>query len=147
MAEAVSSPLVHMVRNAVDHGLESPEGRKGVGKPPLGTITINAYNDEKEVIVEISDDGKGIDKDVIFTKAVQKGLVEENQDMPESEILALIFHPGFSTAAQVTSISGRGVGMDVVRRDIESLGGRIEIATNLGKGSTFKMVMPLIAAN
>ncbi len=74
-------------------------------------------------------------------------MVEENQDMPESEILALIFHPGFSTAAQVTSISGRGVGMDVVRRDIESLGGRIEIATNLGKGSTFKMVMPLIAAN
>jgi two-component sensor histidine kinase len=147
MAEAVSSPLVHMVRNAVDHGLESPEGRKGVGKPPLGTITINAYNDEKEVIVEISDDGKGIDKDVIFNKAVQKGLVEENQDMPESEILALIFHPGFSTAAQVTSISGRGVGMDVVRRDIESLGGRIEIATNLGQGSTFKMVMPLIAAN
>ena len=147
MAEAVSSPLVHMVRNAVDHGLESPEGRKGVGKPPLGTITINAYNDEKEVIVEISDDGKGIDKDVIFDKAVQKGLVEENQDMPEAEILALIFHPGFSTAAQVTSISGRGVGMDVVRRDIESLGGRIEIATNLGKGSTFKMVMPLITAN
>ena len=147
MAEAVSAPLVHMVRNAVDHGLESPEGRKDVGKPPLGTITINAYNDEKEVIVEISDDGKGIDKDAIFNKALKQGLVEENQDMAEPEILALIFHPGFSTAAQVTSISGRGVGMDVVRRDIESLGGRIEIATNLGKGSTFKMVMPLIAAN
>ena len=147
MAEAVSAPLVHMVRNAVDHGLESPEGRKDVGKPPLGTITINAYNDEKEVIVEISDDGKGIDKDAIFSKALKQGLVEENQDMAEPEIPALIFHPGFSTAAQVTSISGRGVGMDVVRRDIESLGGRIEIATNLGKGSTFKMVMPLIAAN
>ncbi len=147
MAEAVSAPLVHMVRNAVDHGLESPEGRKDVGKPPLGTITINAYNDEKEVIVEISDDGKGIDKDAIFNKALKQGLVEENQDMAEPEILALIFHPGFSTAAQVTSISGRGVGMDVVRRDIESLGGRIEIATNLGKGSTFKMVMPLIAAS
>jgi len=147
MAEAVSSPLVHMVRNAVDHGLESPEGRKNVGKPPLGTITINAYNDEKEVIVEISDDGKGIDKDVIFNKALKQGLVEDNGKMAEAEILALIFHPGFSTAAQVTSISGRGVGMDVVRRDIESLGGRIEIATALGKGSTFKMVMPLIASS
>lgn len=147
MAEAVSAPLVHMVRNAVDHGLESPEGRRDVGKPPLGTIVINAYNDEREVIVEISDDGKGIDKTVIFNKALKQGLVEENQEMPDAEIYNLLFHPGFSTAAQVTSISGRGVGMDVVRRDIESLGGRIEIATVLGKGSTFKMVMPLIAAS
>jgi two-component system chemotaxis sensor kinase CheA len=146
MAEAVSAPLVHMIRNAVDHGLESPDGRKDAGKPPLGTIRLNAYNDTTSVIVEITDDGKGLDKSALFSKALRQGLITEEQDLSDKEIYELIFHPGFSTAAAVTSISGRGVGMDVVRRDIESLGGRIEIDTVLGKGSTFKMVMPLLAS-
>ncbi len=135
-----------MIRNAVDHGLESPDGRKDAGKPPLGTIRLNAYNDTTSVIVEITDDGKGLDKSALFSKALRQGLITEEQDLSDKEIYELIFHPGFSTAAAVTSISGRGVGMDVVRRDIESLGGRIEIDTVLGKGSTFKMVMPLLAS-
>ena len=146
MAEAVSAPLVHMIRNAVDHGLESPDGRKDAGKPPLGTIRLNAYNDTTSVIVEIADDGKGLDRSAILSKALRQGLVTEEQALSDKEVYELIFHPGFSTAAAVTSISGRGVGMDVVRRDIESLGGRIEIDTVLGKGSTFKMVMPLLAS-
>ena len=145
MAEKISAPLVHMVRNAVDHGLEDADGRKAAGKPPLGTIKLRAHSVDEKIVVEIGDDGKGLDASKLIERALEKEIIPSDHQLSDAEAYKLIFAPGFSTAAAVTSISGRGVGMDVVRREIESLGGEIVIETALGQGSTFKLVMPLIA--
>lgn len=144
--EQIGDPLVHLVRNAIDHGLEMPEQRLAAGKDETGTISLDAYHKGGNIVVEIKDDGQGIDPDVILAKAIEKGVASEGQLLSEQEIFELIFEPGFSTAAVVSDISGRGVGMDVVRRNIKSLGGRIEINSKLGEGSTFKVHLPLTLA-
>ncbi len=144
--EQIGDPLVHLVRNAIDHGIETAEERLANGKPEQGTILLDAYHQGGNIVIEIRDDGRGIDANVILAKAIEKGLVDGSEDLPESRIFELIFEPGFSTAAVVSDISGRGVGMDVVRRNIKSLGGRIEITSKLGSGSTFKVFLPLTLA-
>ena len=144
--EQIGDPLVHLVRNAIDHGIEPTEERIANGKPEQGVIKLDAYHQGGNIVIEISDDGRGINPDIILAKAIEKGLVSEDDDLSESRIFDLIFEPGFSTAAVVSDISGRGVGMDVVRRNIKSLGGRIEILSKLGIGSTFKVYLPLTLA-
>jgi len=144
--EQIGDPLVHLVRNAIDHGIEPAEERLANGKPEQGTIKLDAYHQGGNIVIEIRDDGRGINPDVILAKAIEKGIVSAGEDLPESRIFDLIFEPGFSTAAVVSDISGRGVGMDVVRRNIKSLGGRIEIQSKLGSGSTFKVYLPLTLA-
>ena len=144
--EQISDPMVHLVRNAIDHGLETPEKRLAMGKAEEGTIQLNAFHKGGNIVIEISDDGNGLDAEVLYKKAIEKGIIEEGQELSQQEIFALIFAPGFSTAAVVSDISGRGVGMDVVRRNISSLGGRIEIESKLGEGSTFRIHLPLTLA-
>lgn len=148
LLEAIKDPLTHMVRNAVDHGMETIQERIKAGKPEEGNVTIRAYHEGGQVTIEISDDGRGIDKQRILAKAEEKGLIrpDEAARMADKEIYNLVFLPGFSTAAKVTNISGRGVGMDVVKTNIEKIGGHIEILTELGKGSVFKMRIPLTLA-
>jgi two-component system chemotaxis sensor kinase CheA len=137
---------VHMVRNAVDHGVEAPGDRERAGKPRAGRVKLAAFQQGGSVIVELRDDGRGLNRDRILAKAIEKGLVSANHSLTDSEINALIFAPGFSTAEQVTDISGRGVGMDVVRRNIESIRGRVEIHSVLGQGTTFQIRLPLTLA-
>ncbi|BFM05985.1 chemotaxis protein CheA [Halioxenophilus aromaticivorans] len=144
--EQIGDPLVHLVRNAIDHGLEMPEERAAAGKDETGKIQLNAEHRGGNIVIEITDDGRGIDPDKILAKAREKGLVAPEQELTVPEIYDLIFEPGFSTAASVSDISGRGVGMDVVRRNIKSLGGRIEIESELGKGSTIRVHLPLTLA-
>ncbi|HYW50323.1 MAG TPA: chemotaxis protein CheA [Gemmatimonadaceae bacterium] len=146
MVDAIADPLVHMVRNAVDHGVEGPAERERVGKPRAGRVKLAAFQQGGSVIVELRDDGRGLNRDRILAKAIEKGLVPANASLTDSEINALIFAPGFSTAEQVTDISGRGVGMDVVRRNIESIRGRIDIQSALGQGTTFQIRLPLTLA-
>lgn len=146
VVEEVGDPLVHMTRNAIDHGLESPSDRVAAGKPETGHIRISAYHSGSNIAIEISDDGRGIDPDKILAKAVSKGIVEPNSNLSKEEIFKLIFAPGFSTAAEVTDISGRGVGMDVVRKNIEKLRGKVEIESEVGIGSTFRILLPLTMA-
>jgi len=146
MVDAIADPLVHMVRNAVDHGVESPADREKVGKARAGRVQLAAFQQGGSVIVELRDDGRGLNRDRILAKAIEKGLVSPNHSLTDSEINALIFAPGFSTAEQITDISGRGVGMDVVRRNIESIRGRIDIQSVLGKGTTFQIRLPLTLA-
>ena len=144
--EKISDPLVHLVRNAIDHGIESSEARLASGKPEQGTINLTAFHLGGNIVIEIKDDGKGLDTEKILNKAKEKGLVESGRDMTEQAIQELIFEPGFSTAKQVTDISGRGVGMDVVRKNIKSLGGRVELFSKAGEGTTFKVHLPLTLA-
>ena len=146
--DMVKDPLTHMVRNAADHGLESPDERSRLGKPRTGTIRLNACHEGGHIIIEISDDGKGLDTARIAAKAIARELVAEADiaGMAERDIQQFIFHPGFSTAETVTAVSGRGVGMDVVRTNIEKLGGSIEIRSTKGKGSTFTIKIPLALA-
>ncbi|MDZ7630646.1 MAG: chemotaxis protein CheA [Gemmatimonadaceae bacterium] len=146
MVDAIADPLVHMVRNAVDHGVESPADRERAGKPRAGRVQLAAFQQGGSVIVELRDDGRGLNRDRILAKAIEKGLVSPNQSLTDSEINALIFAPGFSTAETVTDISGRGVGMDVVRRNIESIRGRIDIQSTLGQGTIFQIRLPLTLA-
>ncbi len=147
IVDKLSDPLVHMVRNAVDHGIESSaDQRRSMGKSPKASIEINASHRGGNVCIEIKDDGRGIDPDVIFKKAVEKELVSPNQTMSSSEIINLIFAPGFSTAENITEISGRGVGMDVVKKNISELNGTVEISSELGKGSVFTIQLPLTMA-
>ncbi len=146
VVEEIADPLVHMVRNAMDHGLEDPEGRIDAGKDPVGNVALNAYHQGSNMVIELTDDGRGIDPNKILAKAKKQGLVGENHGLEEGEIYQLIFHPGFSTAEQVTAVSGRGVGMDVVKRNIEKLRGKIEIESKLGQGSTFRIMLPLTMA-
>lgn len=144
--EQIGDPLVHLVRNAVDHGIEPPEERVAAGKPEVGKVKLNAEHKGGNIVIEIRDDGRGMDPQKLLAKARDKGIVGADQELTNSEIYELIFEPGFSTAATVSDISGRGVGMDVVRRNIKSLGGRIEIESELGKGSTFRVHLPLTLA-
>ncbi|MCC7052709.1 MAG: chemotaxis protein CheA [Gemmatimonadaceae bacterium] len=146
MVDAIADPLVHMVRNAVDHGVEGPADRERSGKPRAGRVTLSAFQQGGSVIVELRDDGRGLNRDRILAKAIEKGLVSPSQSLTDSEINALIFAAGFSTAEQLTDISGRGVGMDVVRRNIESIRGRIDIQSVLGRGTTFQIRLPLTLA-
>ena len=146
LVDVIADPLVHMVRNAVDHGIELPTLREAAGKAGTGKVRLAAYHSGGNVVVELKDDGKGLDSEKLFEKAVSKGLVEPDKKMSESEIFNLIFAPGFSTAEQVTDVSGRGVGMDVVRRNIESMRGRVEISSEKGHGSTFTVRLPLTLA-
>lgn len=144
--EQISDPLVHLVRNAADHGIEMPQMRLAEGKSETGTIYLDAFHKGGNIVVEIRDDGRGIDPEKILSKARERGIVSNEQSLSTQEIYELIFEPGFSTAETVSDISGRGVGMDVVRRNINTLGGRIEIESELGKGSTFRVHLPLTLA-
>ena len=148
IVEEIGDPLVHIIRNSCDHGIELPEERVAKGKPAKGTVQLKAYNEGNHIIIEIVDDGKGLDPDMLKMKAVEKGLISEKEadQMSDKEAYMLIFKPGFSTAAQVTNVSGRGVGMDVVRSNIEKLNGIIEIDSEVGKGTTLKLKIPLTLA-
>ena len=146
IAEELTDPLLHMVRNSCDHGVETPEERIAAGKSPTARIKLAAYHQGGQIVIEISDDGRGLARDKILAKAVQKGLIEPNAHLSEQEVFNLIFEPGFSTAAQITDLSGRGVGMDVVRRNIQKLRGRIEIQSKTGQGTTFFLKLPLTLA-
>ena len=148
LLEGLSDPLTHMIRNSVDHGIELPEARKLAGKNPVGTIDLRAYHEAGQVVIEIVDDGNGIDGNRIAAKAVSKGLVSQNEvdSMSEKAKVELILLPGLSTAEQVTDVSGRGVGMDVVRSNLDKLGGIMEIDSVMGKGSVFRIKLPLTLA-
>ncbi|HEX2855071.1 MAG TPA: chemotaxis protein CheA [Opitutaceae bacterium] len=146
VVEEIGDPLVHMVRNALDHGLESPSARVMSGKPESGTLELRAYHESSDIVVELHDDGRGIDPERIFKKAVEKQLIAPDTVLTRDEIFSLLFTPGFSTAEKVTAVSGRGVGMDVVKRNIEKLRGKIEVTSEVGKGSTFKIKLPLTMA-
>jgi two-component system chemotaxis sensor kinase CheA len=144
--EKIGDPLVHLVRNSIDHGIESPDKRAAGGKPAAGTVHLDACHRGGNIAVEVSDDGGGLDKDRILAKARDRGLVGPNDVLTDAQIYELIFLPGFSTAEKTTDVSGRGVGMDVVRRNIKELGGKIELRSELGKGSKTIITLPLTLA-
>lgn len=146
MVEKLNDPLLHIVRNAMDHGIESIEQRLAAGKPEQGTLALNAYHQSGSVVIEISDDGRGLDTNRILQKAQERGLVEPDTQLAERDIFNLIFAPGFSTAEKVSDLSGRGVGLDVVRQNIEQLRGTVDIQSTPGKGSTFRIQLPLTLA-
>jgi len=146
IVEELGDPLVHMIRNAVDHGIEPPETRAARGKPRLGTIRLSAAHQRGGIVIRVQDDGNGLDRDRILAKARERRLVKPEATPSEAEIFALIFAPGFSTAERVTDVSGRGVGMDVVQRNIEKLRGKIEIQSVPGQGSSFTILLPLTLA-
>ncbi|MDP3550943.1 MAG: chemotaxis protein CheA [Novosphingobium sp.] len=144
--ERLGEPLTHLIRNAVDHGIEQADERIAAGKPAEGTLTLSAEHRSGRILIRIGDDGKGIDRERVFAKAVEKGLISPDTVMSKEEIDLLIFAPGFSTAQTVTNVSGRGVGMDVVRQNVKDLGGRITIDSEPGKGTTFTLTLPLTLA-
>ena len=144
--ESLGDPLTHMIRNSCDHGIEKPDTRVANGKPAQGTVYLSAYHRSGRIIIEIKDDGAGINRDRVLGKAIEKGLVAPDATLTDEEIDHLVFLPGFSTAEKVTSVSGRGVGMDVVKRNIEALGGNVRITNTPGKGSTFTVSLPLTLA-
>lgn len=146
MVERLADPLMHIVRNAMDHGIEPSEARLAGGKPARGTLRLNAYHESGCIVIEVGDDGRGLDRQRILAKALEKGLVQPGQALADTEVFNLIFEPGFSTAAQVTSLSGRGVGMDVVRRNIEQLRGEVEVLSGFGQGTTVRIRLPLTLA-
>jgi two-component system, chemotaxis family, sensor kinase CheA len=146
IVEELADPLMHMVRNSMDHGFELPKAREAVGKPLAGRLLLKAQHVAGQVVIELSDDGRGLNREKILAKAVEKGLISGEANLSDNEISELIFKPGFSTAAQVTDVSGRGVGMDVVRRHIEKLRGRIEVRSVTGQGTTFLLKLPLTLA-
>lgn len=146
VVEQIGDPLVHMVRNSLDHGIECSEDRVAAGKSDYGTVTLKAYHLGSNIVIELADDGRGLPKEKILKKAVEKGVIAPGVELPDNEIYSLIFAPGFSTADQVTDISGRGVGMDVVKKNIEKLRGMVEIESNPGQGTTFKIKLPLTMA-
>ncbi len=146
VVEKIGDPLMHLVRNAIDHGIEPPDVRRARGKPATGTISLNAYHDSGSIVIEVSDDGRGLNRDKILSKAVEVGLVEPGRALSDREIYDLIFEPGFSTAEQVTNLSGRGVGMDVVKQNILALRGSVGIASVAGSGTTVSVRLPLTLA-
>jgi two-component system chemotaxis sensor kinase CheA len=148
LIEAIKDPLTHLIRNSVDHGIESPEKREAAGKPPEGRLLLRAYHEGGQVNIEVSDDGAGVDVPRVKHKAVERGLItpQKATQMSEREALDLLFLPGFSTAQKVTKVSGRGVGMDVVKTNIEKIGGSVDIQSSLGKGTTIKIKIPLTLA-
>ncbi len=146
MVDKISDPLMHLVRNAIDHGIEAPAQRIAAGKPARGTVTLNAYHESGSIVIEVGDDGGGLDASRILRKAVERGLVAADAAPSTAEIHRLILEPGFSTAETVTSLSGRGVGMDVVRSSIEALRGTLDIASTPGAGTTMRLCLPLTLA-
>ncbi|MFI4897485.1 MAG: chemotaxis protein CheW [Phycisphaerales bacterium JB059] len=149
VVEEIGDPLVHMIRNACDHGIEGPEERVRAGKAPAGNLTLKAFHKGGEIIIEVGDDGRGLKREKILARAIERGIVasdREGEEMSDREVHQLIFAPGFSTAEQVTDLSGRGVGMDVVRRNIQALRGKVEIRSTPGRGSTFVLSLPLTMA-
>jgi len=144
--EKIVDPLVHLVRNSLDHGVETPEQRRAKGKDEIGVINVNAYHQGGNIIIEVFDDGAGLDHNKILEKAREKGLVEEGEELSVEQVQELIFQPGFSTAITVSDVSGRGVGMDVVRRNIMDLGGMVEVASEPDHGSKFTIKLPLTLA-
>jgi two-component system chemotaxis sensor kinase CheA len=147
--DALAEPLAHLVRNAADHGIETPESRLAQGKSARGTIRLDAYHQGNQVVIEISDDGRGIGHEKLLEKAIQSGLVSENdaRGLSHDEILNLIFQPGLTTADEITEISGRGVGMDVVKNVMERLKGKVIVESEPGRGTTFQLVVPLTLAS
>jgi two-component system chemotaxis sensor kinase CheA len=141
--EKIGDPLVHMVRNSMDHGIESPETRVANGKQAEGTLTLKAYHQGGNIVIEIIDDGNGINPEIIRKKAIQNGLIEEGEQHSDQYLQELIFHPGLSTAEAVSDLSGRGVGMDVVKRNIQELKGSVELESTVGTGSIFRIKLPL----
>lgn len=146
MVEKLADPLTHIVRNAIDHGIESMERRQAAGKPEIGTLRLHAYHESGSIVIEVSDDGAGLNKEKIRRKAVERGLISAEESLSDAEIYRLIFEPGFSTAEQITNLSGRGVGMDVVRKNIDSLRGDVEVESNEGQGATVRIRLPLTLA-
>ncbi len=144
--EKISDPLVHILRNSVDHGIESPDIRIQNGKNPKGSILLKAYHDSGTIVIEIIDDGAGINKEIVLNKAIEKGLIKDTDELVEKEVYDLIFKAGFSTAEKISDISGRGVGMDVVKRNIEDLRGSVSISSKLGQSTTIKIRLPLTLA-
>lgn len=146
VVEKIGDPLMHLVRNALDHGLETPEERVAAGKPATGRLQLNAYHDSGHIVIEVQDDGRGLARDKILKKAIEKGIITPEQMLTDAEVNMLIFAPGFSTADKVTDISGRGVGMDVVKRNIEALRGSVQVRSRPGQGCTFEIRLPLTLA-
>lgn len=144
--EKIGDPLVHLVRNAIDHGLEMPDKRRAAGKGEVGTLRLEAFHRGGSIVVEISDDGAGLNRDAIIAKALQKGLIKDGENLSDEAVGELIFQPGFSTATVTTDLSGRGVGMDVVRRNVVDLGGNVAIRSRAGQGTTFTITLPLTLA-
>ncbi|HUI55404.1 MAG TPA: chemotaxis protein CheA [Bryobacteraceae bacterium] len=146
VVERMADPLTHLVRNAVDHGIEPPNQRAAAGKPPAGVVRLHARHEAGSVVLEISDDGAGLDRDRIFAKAVERGIRMDGDNFSDERIFSLIFEPGFSTAQQVSDISGRGVGLDVVKKSVEALNGAIAVFSEPGHGATFRIKLPLTLA-
>jgi len=146
VVEKISDPLMHLVRNAIDHGIEPADVRAARGKPARGTVKLNAFHDSGSIVIEVSDDGGGLRKERIVAKATERGLIEPGRKLSDREIYALIFEPGFSTADKVTNLSGRGVGMDVVKRNIVALRGSVDVRSEEGVGTTVTVRMPLTLA-
>jgi len=146
VVDKVADPLIHMVRNSLDHGIESGEDRLKAGKNETGHVELRAFHQAGNIVIEIEDDGKGLDKARILKKAIDNGVVDPSQDLSDEDVFKLIFHPGLSTAEKITSVSGRGVGMDVVKKNIEALRGKIEISSTKGKGTIFTIRLPLTLA-
>jgi two-component system, chemotaxis family, sensor kinase CheA len=146
IVEELADPLMHMVRNSVDHGIETPAERVAAGKPALAHVRLKAGHQAGHIVIEVSDDGRGLAREKILRKARDQGLLAAGAELEESEIFALIFQPGFSTADKITDVSGRGVGMDVVRKQVQKLRGRIDVLSKPGQGTTFLMKLPLTLA-
>lgn len=146
VVEKIADPLMHLVRNAMDHGIESAERRLQSRKPSQGTVRLNAYHEAGSIVIEVGDDGGGLDRERILAKALERGVVQSSEGLTEAEVFQLIFEPGFSTAEAVTNLSGRGVGMDVVRRNIEALRGSVEVESLAGSGTTLRIRLPLTLA-
>jgi len=146
VVEQIGDPLVHMLRNCVDHGIEDADTRKAGGKPEAGTIHLDAFHQGDQIVIRVRDDGRGLDRARIIEKAIENGLLKPGADPPDAEAFNLIFAPGFSTAKEITDISGRGVGLDVVRRNVEKLRGRIDVDSEPGKGATITLRLPLTLA-
>lgn len=146
IVDKIADPLVHMIRNSVDHGIETPEDRAKAGKNPTGRIELRAFHQAGSIVIETEDDGKGLDRESILKKAIDSGIVEAGQELSDEEVFKLIFHAGLSTAQKVTNVSGRGVGMDVVKKNVELLHGKVDISSTPGKGSTFTIRLPLTLA-
>jgi two-component system, chemotaxis family, sensor kinase CheA len=146
IVEELADPLVHMLRNSMDHGLEGPEERTAAGKAPIGWVALKARHQSGQILIEVSDDGRGLRRDRILAKALERGLVKSGEGLTDSEVYNLIFEPGFSTAERVTEVSGRGVGMDVVRKHVEKLRGRVDVDSEPGRGTRFTLRVPLTLA-
>ncbi len=146
MVELLADPLMHIIRNAIDHGIESPEARRAAGKSPVGRVTLDAYQQGNSVVLDITDDGRGIDPENVRAVAVKRGLITDREAIDEHRIVELIFTPGFSTAAAVSEISGRGVGLDVVKRNLQEMKGTIDVLSKPGEGTTFRIMLPITLA-